>query len=172
MSNARTISPPIRDWSTGRREPIPVRLIDPRGQRFGAGTSATTLAVAFVLGLVPVVPLVGIALAVSALFGTRYFVFGRPWPAIRERLRLGPPARPEPELPPRFAQALGALGLGLSSVLLALGLGLVGWLPALAVAALQGVLAVTGFCLGCRLYGLHWAIPAAFDRLARVTTRE
>jgi hypothetical protein len=33
------------------------------------------------------------------------------------------------------------------------------------VAALQAVLAVSGFCLGCRLYGLNWWLPAQFDRL-------
>ena len=31
----------------------------------------------------------------------------RPWPTIRRLLRLGPPSAPEPEVGPRFAQALG-----------------------------------------------------------------
>jgi hypothetical protein len=36
------------------------------------------------------------------------------------------------------------------------------------VVALQVVLAVTGYCLGCRLFLLRWWIP---DRFARVVGR-
>jgi hypothetical protein len=39
-----------------------------------------------------------------------------------------------------------------------------------AVAGLQTVLAVTGYCLGCRLYFLKWWVPAQFQKLARRTT--
>ena len=38
------------------------------------------------------------------------------------------------------------------------------------VGALQAVLAVTGYCLGCRLYFLKWWVPAQFQKLARRTT--
>jgi len=38
----------------------------------------------------------------------------------------------------------------------------------LAVAGLQSVLGVTGYCLGCRLYFLRWWVP---DRFARVIGR-
>ena len=142
----------------------PVRLIDPRGQRFGAGLSAVVLAVGIALDLPIVALLVGIALAVSSALGTRWFVFGRPWPTIRRLLSLGPPAAPEPEVGPRFAQALGATFLALGVVLLALGAQPWGWLPVGVVVALQTLLAVTGFCLGCRLYGLQWWVPDQFDR--------
>ena len=100
----------------------PVRLIDPRGQRFGAALSAIVLVVGVALDLPIVVALVAIALGVSSALGTRYFVFGRPWPTVRSLLRLGPPAAPEPEVGPRFAQALGTTFLALGFVLLALGL--------------------------------------------------
>ncbi|MFL5755831.1 MAG: DUF4395 family protein, partial [Chloroflexota bacterium] len=116
--------------------------------------------------LVPLVPLVALALGVSAALGTRWFVFGRPWPVIRNALHLGPPDL-EPEIPPRFAQALGASFLAVATLLLAFGWSL-GWLFVAAVAALQTVLAVTGFCLGCRLYGLTWFVPSVFDRLVGV----
>ena len=142
----------------------PVRLIDPRGQRFGAGLSAVVLAVGIALDLPIVALLVGIALAASSALGTRWFVFGRPWPTIRHLLSLGPPAAPEPEVGPRFAQALGSTFLALGVVLLALGIRPLGWLPVGAVVALQALLAVTGFCLGCRLYGLQWWVPDQFDR--------
>jgi hypothetical protein len=143
----------------------PIRLIDPRGQRFGAALSAIVLAGAIVLDLPIVALLVAIALGVSSALGTRYFVFGRPWPAIRGLLKLGPPSAPEPEVGPRFAQALGTTFVTLGVVLLALGARPLGWLPIVAVVALQTLLAVTGYCLGCRLYGLHWWVPDQFDRV-------
>jgi hypothetical protein len=143
---------------------IPVRLVDPRGQRFGAGSSAIVLVAVALLDLPIVVALVAIALGVSAALGTRFFVFGRPWPPIRTRLKLGPPESPEPEVGPRFAQALGAVVLTIGFVALAAGIRPLGWVPVVIVIGLQATLAVTGFCLGCRLYGLHWWLPEQFDR--------
>ena len=144
----------------------PARAIDPRGQRFGAGVSAIVLAVAFILGLPWLAALVGLNLAISAAFGTRFFLPGRAWPAVRRALRLGP-TEPEHEYPPRFAQALGATFIGLGVVFFLTGLAPVGWLLVGAVAALQTLLAVTGICVGCRLYFLRWAVPALFARAFR-----
>jgi hypothetical protein len=143
---------------------IRVRTIDPRGQRFGAGFSAIVVSFAIVAGQPLVALLVGIALAISAARGTQWFLFGRPWPSIRRALRLGAPSSVEPELGPRFAQALGAIFIAIGLVLLAAGARPWGWAPIAAVAGLQTVLAVSGYCLGCRLYGLHWFLPAVFDR--------
>jgi hypothetical protein len=154
--------------------PGTTRRIDPRGHRFGAGLSVAILAIAFVLDAPLVVPAIGLALGVSAYYGTRWSILGRPWPLVRRALRLGPPAELESEVPPRFAQALGTLGLGLATVALTAGAltGLpaatsVGWLLAGAVAALQALLAATGYCLGCQLYGLRWYAPRLFDRIVR-----
>ena len=150
------------------------RLIDPRGHRFGAGLSVVFLVLGFVANVPLVVPLIGIALGLSAYFGTRYSALGRPWPFIRRALGLGPPAELESEVPPRFAQALGTLGLGLATVALALGwltdatlAVAAGWALAGAVAALQLLLAATGYCLGCQLYRLRWYAPRLFDRIVR-----
>ena len=154
------------------RSAIPVRLIDPRGHRFGGALSVILLAVATVLDLPIVVAVVALALGVSALFGTQYSVLGRPWPTIRRVLKLGPPATPEPEFGPRFAQALGFIGLALGFLLLAAGLRPLGWLPVIAVAVLQTLLAATGYCLGCKLYLLHWWVPDAFDRIIGRQTAE
>lgn len=142
------------------------RWIDPRGQRFGAALSAVTLVAALATGSTWLAALVGLALAVSAAFGTRWFVFGRPWPAVRRALRLAP-TEPEHEYPPRFAQALGATFLAIGTLLLAGGLAPWGWLPVLGVIALQLLLAATGYCLGCRLYFIRWYIPALFTRVIR-----
>ena len=73
----------------------------------------------------------------------------------------------ESEFPPRFAQLLGTVGLALATVLFVLGQTGAAWLLAGAVAALQAVLAVTGYCLGCRLYFLRWYAPGLFERFAR-----
>jgi hypothetical protein len=147
------------------RSAIPVRLIDPRGHRFGGALSVVLLVVAAILDLPVIVAFVAIALGVSAGFGTQYSILGRPWPTIRRVLKLGPPKEPEPEFGPRFAQALGFLFLVIGFALLVAGVRPLGWLPVIAVVVLQTLLAASGYCLGCKLYVLHWWVPDAFDRL-------
>jgi len=142
----------------------PARLVDPRGQRFGAGFSAVILAAAFVLNLPVVVALVALALSVSSAFGTRYWILGKPWPSIRKALRLGP-TELEHEYPPRFAQALGFIALALALIGFVAGLPVVGWALTFAVVGLQALLAVTGICVGCRLYFLRWYVPSLYARL-------
>jgi len=144
--------------------PVSGRWIDPRAQRFGAATSALTLAIALALNSWPLAAAVGACMALSALLGTRWFPFSRPWPAVRAALRIGP-SELEHELPPRFAQALGAVFLAIGSALLVAGVHPWGWLPVAAVIGLQALLAVTGFCLGCRLFFLRWFVPDRFARL-------
>ncbi|CAN5744342.1 hypothetical protein BH24CHL6_BH24CHL6_06190 [soil metagenome] len=146
-------------------EPASGRLIDPRGHRFGAATSVLILAAAYLLNQPLVVALIALALGISAAFGTRYSVLGRPWPLVRRALRLGPPAELEAEFPPRFAQALGSIGLGFALLAFLIGIPLLGWLVTGAIVTLQAILALTGYCLGCRLYFLRWWLPAAFQRL-------
>ena len=149
--------------------PSPARHIDPRGMRFGAGVSAIVLAIAFLLNLQWLAVLVGVNLGLSAFFGTRLFLPSRPWPLVRRTLKLGPPAEPEHEYPPRFAQALGATFLGLAGLAFLVGVAPLGWLLVAAVAGLQTLLAVTGICVGCRLYFLRWFVPSVFARLFRRT---
>jgi hypothetical protein len=146
------------------------RMIDPRGQRFGAGLSVVILVAGFALGAPVAVPLLAAALGLSAFLGLRYSILGRAWPIVRAAARIGPPAELEHELPPRFAQALGFIGFSIATLLFALGFSTVGWLVAAAVGALQAVLAATGYCLGCRLYFLKWWVPAQFGKLTRRTT--
>jgi hypothetical protein len=148
--------------------PTPARHIDPRGMRFGAGVSAIVLAVAFLLNLPWLAVLVGVNLGLSSFFGTRLFLPSRPWPYIKRALRLGP-TEPEHEYPPRFAQALGATFLGLAGIAFLVGLTPLGWLLVAAVAGLQTLLAVTGICVGCRLYFLRWFVPSLFAKLFRRT---
>jgi hypothetical protein len=147
----------------------PARRIDPRGQRFGAGLSALVLAAAYLASAPWLALLVGLNLAVSAAFGTRLFLPGRAWPAVRRLLRLPQPAELEHEYPPRFAQALGAAFIALGAIAFAIGAAPLGWLLVGAVGALQLLLAATGICVGCRLYVVRWWVPSQFARLIHRT---
>ena len=142
----------------------PARMIDPRGHRFGAATSAVILVASFVAGWVPGVGLVLLSIGVSAAFGLRYSIYGIVWRRLVRVLRLGP-TEPEHEYPPRFAQTLGSTALILALIAFALGATALGWVFALAVAGLQAVLGITGYCLGCRLYFLRWWVPALVTRI-------
>jgi hypothetical protein len=142
----------------------PARTIDPRGQRFGAGVSVVILALAFLTGWFWLAALVGVNLLVASAFGGRLFLPGRPWPTIRKALALGP-TEPEHEYPPRFAQALGGIFIALGAILYGVGFTVGGWALVGAVAALQTLLAATGYCVGCKLYVLRWYVPASFAKL-------
>jgi hypothetical protein len=144
--------------------PAPGRWIDPRAQRLGAALSGLTLLAGIGLDAWPLVATVALFMAASAAYGTRWFIFSRPWPLLRQWLSLGS-SELEHELPPRFAQALGATFLVVGSLLLAAGLRPWGWLPVGGVVALQTLLAASGFCLGCRLFFLRWYVPDLFARL-------
>lgn len=146
-----------------RRLP-PARMIDPRGHRFGAGLSAVLLVGSW-LASAPVGVLIALlSIGSSAAFGLRWSIYGAIWRRIARELAL-PAMEPEHEYPPRFAQTLGSVALVLSLVAFVAGATLVGWVLALAVAALQTVLAATGYCLGCRLYFLRWWVPNLVTRI-------
>jgi hypothetical protein len=144
----------------------PARMIDPRGHRFGAGISALLLLVSFATGWVPGVLLALLSIGTSAAFGLRYSIYGAIWRRIARAARLGK-VEPEHEYPPRFAQTLGSVVLIASLLAFVAGVTPVGWILALAVAGLQSVLAVTGYCLGCRLYFLRWWVPNVVTGLWR-----
>lgn len=145
----------------------PARMIDPRGHRFGAAVSAILLIIAAVTGRPWLVAVVLLSIGVSAAFGLRYSVYGAIWRHIVRIARLGS-TEPEHEYPPRFAQVLGSVALILALVAFTLGLTTIGWVFALAVAGLQSLLGVTGYCVGCRLYFLRWWVP---DLVTRIWTR-
>jgi hypothetical protein len=122
------------------------------------------LVASFALNTPIVVAAVLASIGVSAAFGLRWSVYGMLWRRMARALRL-PPTDLEHEYPPRFAQTLGSAALVLSLAAFAAGAPAVGWVFALAVAALQTLLGVTGYCLGCRLYFLRWWVPTFVTRL-------
>lgn len=148
---------------------VPARMIDPRGHRFGAGLSVVILLGGLALDQPIVVPIVLAILGTSAAFGMRYSLFGAIWRRLVITLGVPRAKELEHEYPPRFAQTLGSVALALSTAAFVVGLPVLGWAFALAVAGLQGLLAVTGYCLGCRLYFLRWWVP---DLVTRIWSRE
>jgi len=129
------------------------RMIDRNGMRGGAGISAVVLAVAAALGWEGAVPAMALALGIGAFFGLRYSPLGATYRFIKKTLKLTIPIEPEEEPPPRFAQLLGSLVLGIGTIgFYGLNSSVMGWTCALVVVALQTLLAVTGLCVGCELY--------------------
>lgn len=125
--------------------------IDPRGPRFNQAVLAIGLAGGFVLDWPAVAPVLLVVLLLGAALGPRWGPFLRLYAAVI-RPRLGPPAELEDPRPPRFAAALGALVLAVASVAFLAGSPATGWALVLFVAALAGLAASTGICLGCEIY--------------------
>jgi hypothetical protein len=128
-------------------------MVDSRLPRFSQGMQAIVLAVAFLFDARFVVPALAVVLGASVLGGPRFNLWGYLYRALSI-----PAGEPEPAAPPRFAQMIGTI------FLLAGTFGLylfnaetttwwvLGWGPALAVAVLSAVAAITSFCLGCEIY--------------------
>lgn len=124
--------------------------VDPRGPRFAAWLTTAVLALvlltesAWLAGAQTLVFLAGATLGLGAA----------PYGAVFRRLvapRLAPPVELEAELPPRFAQAVGAAFGTVATVAFAAGAAAVG-LTAVAFALAAAFLnAAFGFCLGCEV---------------------
>jgi len=125
--------------------------IDPRGARFGAAITTVILAVVLVTGSAWLLAAQVAVFAIGALAGLRYAPYG----VLYRRLirpRLGPPARTEPEAPPRFAQGVGMVIAAVGVICYATGAtaaGIVFTALALAAAFLN---AAFDLCLGCHMY--------------------
>jgi hypothetical protein len=127
--------------------------IDPRGPRFNQAVLTVALLGAFLLDARVIVPVFAVVLLLGAAFGPRYGPFLRLYAEVIKP-RLSPPADLEDPRPPRFAAAVGVVFLTAATVAFAAGAAAVGWTLALIVAALAGLAAVTGICVGCEIYVL------------------
>jgi Domain of unknown function (DUF4395) len=125
--------------------------IDPRGARFGAAITTIVLAAVLITRIPWLLAAQVVVFAIGALAGLRYAPYG----VLYRRLirpRLGPPARTEPEAPPRFAQGVGMVIAGVGVICYAAGAtaaGIVFTALALAAAFLN---AAFDLCLGCHMY--------------------
>ena len=125
--------------------------IDPRGPRFGAVITTVVLAAVLITGSAWLLGAQLLVFAIGALAGLRYAPYGLVYRRI-VRPRLGPPARTEPEAPPRFSQGVGMVFAAAGVVGYALGataVGIVFTAFALFAAFLN---AAFDFCLGCQVY--------------------
>jgi Domain of unknown function (DUF4395) len=129
----------------------PPRPIDPRGPRFNQAVLTVALLAAFVLGATWVVPVFAVVLLLGAAFGPRWGPFLRLY-AVAIKPRLAPPKALEDPRPPRFAATVGVAFLAAGTLAFGLGATTVGWGLALIVAALAGLAATTGICIGCEIY--------------------
>lgn len=132
-------------------------LVDPRAPRFGQAITAVGLLSGLGLREPALVYAIAAVLLTAVLTRWRVDVYGALWRAVAVPA-LGGPIQPEPAAPHRFAQVLGAAGTAVASgLLLASGVGppdlaVFGFAIAGAVAALAGLAAATGICVGCRMY--------------------
>ncbi len=125
--------------------------IDPRGPRFNQAVLAVSLLTGFLVDWRPVVPLFALVLLVGAALGPRYGPFLALYSKVI-RPRLAPPAEMEDPRPPRFAAAVGVVFLTAGALAFAAGHPGIGWGLAVLVAALAGLSATTGICVGCEMY--------------------
>ncbi len=150
--------------STGR--PVP---IDPRGPRFAAWITAALLLVGTFLTLLGPAVQTGSSIAeriadpgfLVLLLVAVLFVWGfsapttAPWGVLYRKVvrpRLRPPVELEDPRPPRFAQVVGFVVVGIGIVLYLIG---VAWaLPIAGIAAFLAAFlnAAFAFCLGCQIY--------------------
>lgn len=150
----------------------PAGAIDPRGPRFAAGITSVLLLVGIFFALIGTsaggrlaeLPLAAraadpgfIVLAVVAALFAWSLVSARtqPWSVLYRvavQPKLAAPAEWEDARPPRFAQLIGLLVVGIGLVLHLLG---VPWALVIAAAAAfiaAALNATIGYCLGCEIY--------------------
>ena len=134
-----------------------IMTIDSRGPRFGAAITSVVLAVVLVTSGVSH-PAAGwllfaqtVVFAVGALAGLSYAPYGLIFRRL-VRPRLGPPAKTEPEAPPRFSQGVGMVFAGVGAIGFAAGLPVLGIVFAAFALAAAFLNAAFDVCLGCQLY--------------------
>jgi hypothetical protein len=149
----------------GIRLPAMPKPIDPRGPRFNQAVLAVALLLGFVFDVRLVVPVFAVVLFLGAAFGSRYGPFLRLYAEV-VKPRLRPPSELEDPRPPRFAAAVGVAFLTAAGLAFLVGAVALGWGLALVVAALAGLAAVTGICVGCEI----WLVLARWRGIATVET--
>ena len=127
-------------------------VIDSRAPRTNQAVVGLVALLAVGTGWWWLLALLALQLAVGLAFGRRFCL---PCVAYFELLQPRFGEGPlEDSRPPRAANVVGLVVLGLASIAYAAGLGTVGAALGLLVAALALLAAVTGFCTGCEAYKL------------------
>jgi hypothetical protein len=140
------MSPPTRTAHPYRD----LDVIDARAPRFNQAVIGVGSLVAVLTGIWPILALLAAQLGIGLRFGRRYclacvFYFE----VVQPRFGEGPI---EDSRPPRFANMLGFVVLGVASLAYLSGFAVVGAAFGLLVAGLALLAAITGFCTGCWVY--------------------
>jgi Domain of unknown function (DUF4395)/Thioredoxin len=127
-------------------------VIDSRAPRFNQTVVALLCGIALLTGWWGLASLMGLQLAVGLILGRRWcvtcvFYFE----VIQPRFGEG---QIEDARPPRFANLVGAVFLGVATAFQLAGVHVLGWSLIALVGALATFAAVTGICVGCNLYKL------------------
>jgi hypothetical protein len=126
-------------------------LIDPRSPRFGAAITAVVLVIVLVTSSGWLLAAQAVVFAIGAIAGIRYAPYGYIYRSLI-RPRLGNPTELEDPAPPRFAQGVALVFVGIGAVGYLAGvtpLGIIMTAAALAAAFLN---AAFDYCLGCEMY--------------------
>jgi hypothetical protein len=127
--------------------------VDVNVPRFNQGVVAALTAIAYLIQAPVLVAITFAILAVSAVGGPAVAPLTQLYTrVIRPRIQPGGPVEYEPARPPRFAQTVGAVFLGLATVSLFGGWTTPGWALTLIVTALAALAATTRLCVGCMIY--------------------
>jgi uncharacterized protein DUF4395 len=125
--------------------------IDPRGPRVNQGVLTVALLGGFLANWELIAPIFALVLFLGAAFGPRYGPVLRFYAEVIKP-RLSPPHELEDPRPPRFAATIGVAFLAAATIAFASGADAAGWVLVLIVAALAGLAATTGLCVGCEVY--------------------
>ncbi len=125
--------------------------IDPRGPRLNQAVLCVAMLAGFVYDFWIVVPIFAAVLFLGAAFGAQYGPVLRFYSKVIKP-RLKPPLHLEDPRPPRFAATIGVGFLAAATVAFATDVAPLGWVLALIVAALAGLAATTGICVGCEAW--------------------
>jgi hypothetical protein len=127
-----------------------VTYVDPRAPRFGQALTTLGLVAAIAFDQPWLVAVVAVVLVTAVASGWRLDLYAALWRRLRPI--VGEPESTEPAAPHRFARVVGAALTTLATFLVVAGFPLAALAVAGVVAALAGLAATTGICVGCRFY--------------------
>lgn len=146
--------------------------VDTRGPRFGAAITSALLLIAIFLtvtGAVVAATTLAIIIVVLFAWGAIAGVQNHPWGLIFRSLvrpRLSKQAEFEDATPPRFAQLIGLIVVGVGLLLHAFAVPYALLIALIAAFIAAGLNASIGFCLGCEIYLLLARIGVIKTRAA------
>lgn len=125
--------------------------IDPRGPRLNQAVLTVALLGGFLANFRWIAAVFAVVLFLGAAFGPKY----GPVLAFYAKVvkpQLSPPVELEDPRPPRFAATIGVVFLVAATIAFVAKANTLGWVLTLIVAALAGLGASTGLCIGCEAY--------------------